>query len=400
MPEHLPRLDILIYAHDGRGLGHASRSITVGMALRRLYPDLKVLFVSGCKVSRELIGGAPLDWLKLPSYKTRVVEGKSRGIDGYSMFSDRQLGEFRAAELKHLVTLYRPKVVLCDHTPQGKHRELIPALQASCGTDTRWVLGVRGVVGGVAQVRSENARKLFMASYHALLWYGDSAVLGTEHLTHLQELYCHVPVECGYVCRLAELCSWQGPAGRLAEQRLAGTIAVPWLGEESVGFLQQLAEALAGISQDYGRWQIFVDPGDSPLVQDQLDTLFSPLQHCRLNLPAGERYVEALLNSRSALVYGGYNSIMDVLYARIPALILLRGMQDNEQRIHLEKLMAKGGGQLSILSESGANATDIRRILLENVQRRQPYSSFVNLGGAEKAAKVLYRFIADPAGSK
>ena len=50
------RLDVLIYAHDGRGLGHASRSIGVGMALRRLYPELKVLFVSGCSLSQELIG--------------------------------------------------------------------------------------------------------------------------------------------------------------------------------------------------------------------------------------------------------------------------------------------------------------------------------------------------------
>jgi predicted glycosyltransferase len=59
--EQMARLDVLIYAHDGRGLGHASRSIGVGMALRRLYPDLKVLFVSGCSLSQELIGAAPLD---------------------------------------------------------------------------------------------------------------------------------------------------------------------------------------------------------------------------------------------------------------------------------------------------------------------------------------------------
>ena len=62
------RLDVLIYAHDGRGLGHAGRSIGIGMALRRLAPQLKVLFVSGCSLAQELIGRAPLDWLKLPSY--------------------------------------------------------------------------------------------------------------------------------------------------------------------------------------------------------------------------------------------------------------------------------------------------------------------------------------------
>ncbi|MGB3210935.1 MAG: hypothetical protein WBB19_09555, partial [Desulforhopalus sp.] len=122
------RLDVLIYAHDGRGLGHASRSIGVGMALRRLFPELKVLFVSGCNLSQELIGRAPLDWLKLPSYETRVVRGKSMGIPGKSMFTDQQLGQFRSKELAHLVAMYRPRLVLVDHTPQGKHKELVQAV--------------------------------------------------------------------------------------------------------------------------------------------------------------------------------------------------------------------------------------------------------------------------------
>ena len=154
-------LDILIYAHDGRGLGHASRSIGIGMALRRLFPNLRVLFVSGCRQSQEMIGSAPLDWLKLPSYETIVENGKSRGIIGKSMFTDSQIGEFRTKELEHLVALYRPRLVLVDHTPQGKHRELVPALSISRDIGTLWVLGVRGVLGAVDQARSELAVDLF-----------------------------------------------------------------------------------------------------------------------------------------------------------------------------------------------------------------------------------------------
>ncbi len=204
------RLDVLIYAHDGRGLGHASRSIGVGMALRRLYPDLKVLFVSGCSLSRELIGNAPLDWLKLPSYETKVVQGKSIGIIGKSMFTDQQLGQLRSKELAHLVSLYRPRLVLVDHTPQGKHKELVPALSAGEGGDTLWILGVRGVVGAVKQARSEFAGTLFKDHYHALLWYGDSSVLGQSHYEQLGQHYNTVPVECGYVLRLAEFAVWNG----------------------------------------------------------------------------------------------------------------------------------------------------------------------------------------------
>ncbi|MFC1516801.1 hypothetical protein ACFL7E_08620, partial [Thermodesulfobacteriota bacterium] len=83
LKQYLPRrLDILLYAHDGRGLGHASRSIAIGMALKRLYPDFRVLQVTGCNLSQSLIDRAPLDWIKLPSYATRVHAGVSGGTDG------------------------------------------------------------------------------------------------------------------------------------------------------------------------------------------------------------------------------------------------------------------------------------------------------------------------------
>ena len=267
-----PRLDILIYGHDGRGLGHVSRSVGIGMALRRLYPQMKVLLVSGSRFTGELTGEAPLDWLKLPSYETTVVAGKSKGITGKSMYSDGELGTLRAKELTHLVTLYRPRLVLVDHTPQGKHKELIPALFAS-GNNTKWVLGVRGVIGSVAQARSDLARQIFADHYHALFWYGDSSVLGISHLQQLQAQYGREALECGYVVRLAELCSWN--IGLLnSDEKLAGTISIPWLGEKSMVFLACLAKALKNIPLSLGRWHLFAGSGGSGKVRADIEQSF------------------------------------------------------------------------------------------------------------------------------
>ena len=256
----IPRLDILLYAHDGRGLGHAGRSIGVGMALRRLFPELRVLFVSGCRLSQELIGAAPLDWLKLPSYATQVVGGRSQGVLGKSQFSDAELGLLRAKELEYLLTLYRPRLVLVDHTPQGKHKELVPAILATNSRDTRWVLGVRGVVGDVVQASSTIAGKLFADHYSALLWYGDSSVLGSSHCRLLRETYNIDPVECGYVLRLAEFAMWNKDL-QTTKTAPAGTISIPWLGEESGGFIECLANALKKIPSSFGNWHLFIDTG-------------------------------------------------------------------------------------------------------------------------------------------
>jgi len=388
------RLDILIYAHDGRGLGHASRSIAIGMALRRLHPQLKVLFVSGCRQSQELIGTAPLDWLKLPSYETKVENGKSTGIRGKSMFADGQLGEFRARELEHLVGLYRPRMVLVDHTPQGKHRELVPALALSRDIGTRWTLGVRGIIGGVSQARSDLASNLFRKYYHDLLWYGDRRVLGEVHIRHLKQQYGIPPRECGYVSRLAEVenCTGEMSVNSAGGARLAGTVSVPWLGENSLGFLEQLADALAAIDEKYGHWHLFVGSGDSVKAKKKIWDMFSGLCHCTLEEP-GPRYGEALMRSKTAVIYGGYNSLMDVLYAGLPALVVERAMRDNEQQLHLQQLQKKVGNRIHVIPEAEILSAQLLSFLSDNLSKDVNPSVAVNLGGAAKAAAILTRLL-------
>jgi predicted glycosyltransferase len=389
-----PRLDILIYAHDGRGLGHAARSIAIGMALRRLYPHLKVLFVSGCRQSQELIGTAPFDWLKLPSYETKVKNGKSIGIPGKTLFSDDQLGAFRAREIEHLVGMYRPRIVLVDHTPQGKHKELIPALTLSQNIGTRWILGVRGVVGAVSQARSELAGNLFRKYYHGLLWYGDKDVLGNTHIDQLSQQYGVLARECGYVARLSEVAHWMDGkfAGSSGGERLAGTVSVPWMGEKSLGFLEQLGIALADIPQDYGDWHLFVDLGDSIENKKYVQDIFSGIDYCRLEQP-GPKYTEALLRSKTAVIYGGYNSLMDVLYAGIPALVVEREMRDGEQQLHLQRLREKVGEGVRVIPEAEIPGEQIASCLLENLLINGNPAAAVNLDGAANVAVMLNRLL-------
>jgi predicted glycosyltransferase len=346
-----------------------------------------VLFVTGCRQSQELIGAAPLDWLKLPAYETVVIDGKSRGSTGKSMLSDRELGELRAAELKHLVKLYRPRLVLVDHAPQGKHRELVPALKAGRETGTRWILGVPGVTGAVPQVGSDLAGDLFRHYFHELLWYGDESVLGDMHLKALEDRFGRVPLECGYVSRLAELVAWQGDFFRY-RKKLAGTVSVPWLGEHSMDFLEKLARALMAVSPDYGEWRLFVDPGTSISQREKIWRMFQEIKHCRLE-PPGNRYAQALLSSKTCVAYGGYNSIADVLYCGIPALILERQMRDNEQHLHLVQLKKNGCGAMRVAVETELTEKSLVSHILANLSREKSVSCPVNLQGGMNTATIL-----------
>lgn len=379
------RLDILIYAHDGRGLGHVSRSLGIGMALRRLFPELKVLFVSGSAFTSELIGGAPLDWLKLPAYKTEVVEGLSRGVAGDSMFSDKELGELRSRDLCHIVAQYRPRLVLADHTPQGKHKELLLALDTSVG-DCQWVLGVRGVVGAVKQAKTASTRKIFQAYYSDLFWYGDTEVLGKEHCQLLADQYGVIPFECGYVSRLGEYLECN--SSRNIKSRWAGVVSIPWLGEKSYHLLQCLADVLHQIPVTYGPWCLFVETGGKAM-EPNITSLFSGLSHCHLKQP-GKNYAEVLMSAKSALIYGGYNSLVDVVFAEIPTLVVLRDMLDQEQQVHVSRLQEKLAGSLVSVSEDDITAENLLVLLLQNLNRTVPVKNRVEVGGAARAARHLY----------
>lgn len=386
--EKVPRLDILLYAHDGRGLGHASRTVAIGLALRRIYPELRVLVVTGCKITQELIGHAPLDWLKLPSYETQVVDGKSRGRDGNSNFTDKELGCLRGEELKNIFLLHRPRVVLCDHSPQGKHRELLPLLRTAKSFETHFVLGVRGVIGQVDQIKSSFFQDA-IAYYGSVLWYGDGEILGSEHREQLKRYCNREPIECGYVSRLKELHNWQTVSSESAPV-FAGTVSVPWLGEHTLKFLGCLAGALSRLGEGQQEsWRLFIgcDAGEAEKVR----VLFEELPHCILETP-GSRYADALLQSKIAIIFGGYNSLMDILHLGIPSLVVLRGMADNEQQQHLQKLQEALGAQLAVCEEGMTTSEQlyhqIHRLTKENCQQ-----SPVDLDGGEFAARYLYKVL-------
>jgi predicted glycosyltransferase len=375
-----PRLDLLIYAHDGRGLGHASRGVAVGAAVRRLYPELKVLFLSGCRQTAALIGPVPLDWIKLPAYEKVIVKGTPQARVGKTNLKNSYLVKSRTRLLQAIMAEYRPRCVLVDHEAPGKRAELVPAIEST--PDTSWILGLRGIIGRVEDVWSQAALRIFKKHYRALFWYGDESVLGRETLHAIENRYQVQPFITGYISRLKEMLSWTEPAAQ-ADRPNAGTIAVSWNSPAATSVLTSLHQALARMGGKNGPWRIFTGSGKA---------LFKDLSFCRVE-DLSPTYLSALLNSKTALVYGGYNSITDILSAEVPSLILLRDVSDREQEDHLAKLAASGRTALRVMPETDVSADRLQAALEELLHTSWPQNSRLNLDGAENAAKKIVEYL-------
>ncbi len=376
------RLDILLYAHDGRGLGHASRAIGIGMAIRRLYPDLKVLFVSGAGISQSLIGRSNLDWIKLPSYASKIENGVSTGVDGPANFYKSVLGRHRAGMLAQVVASFKPRCVLVDHSPLGKREELMPALNESHGSDTKWILGVRAVIGNPKNFWSDASRQIFKKYYHALFWYGDQAVLGNSQINKIKNHFGCPPEEIGYVSRLYETKQLLDKTGNT----ITGTISLPWLSRKSQAFIRVLKQTLA-LRDQAEKWIIYINARDLQDMKKQ----FAGLPSVCIK-PVGEDYAHSILHSQTAVIYGGYNSLMDVAAAQIPAIVVMREMKDREQDEHIKKLLDYNPDVMMMVQESRTAGTVLDQAITRLLKHSKQIKPF-NIKGSVHAAEALAQLL-------
>jgi predicted glycosyltransferase len=378
------RLDVLIYSHDGRGLGHVSRGVTIGMALRRLFPGLKVLLVSGFNQTATLVGSCPLEWMKLPSYKTQIVEGKSKGRLGNSNIKNCYLGPARANLIRSIIANFKPRCVLVDHEPRGKRKELLPALKLTKGTDTTWILGIRAVVGEVATLWAKLSKKAFVEHYHSLLWYGDEKVLGNEIPDTIGRYFTRKTIATGYVSRFLEMKHWSS----YQCQRHAGTVAVPWLSETSLTFLKNLHKAIHELGERYGRWKIFTDLKKIKAADSTIKLRFDDIPYCTVE-DVSDRYLATLSNAQVAVIYGGYNSLTDIMAAKIPSVVIVRSMNDREQEEHVRKIRQVKPNLIYALKESEVNWKTLTEGLEQQLNVRVEDEGEIKLDGAQVAAEKI-----------
>lgn len=379
------RLDFLLYAHDGRGLGHISRTVGVGLALKRLYPEKTILIISGSSATGMLIGPAALDWIKLPSYQTVLKGGVSEGQTGNAGFYKSVLGRLRAQMLRSMVDILRPRCVLVDHNPAGKRDELIEALQHTAENDCCWVLGLRGIIGDDRQLWSEKTASLVSRHYQEVLWYGDSKALGTEPVEKISRHFDKEVQTIGYVSRLQELKPYLVGSRKAETAQLACTISLPWLGEHTEKLWQSLYRAAKDCGPERGKWHLYV-PGEEI---DDMKELFAELSFCIIK-PISEHYLTSLLHSKIALIYGGYNSLLDIMAAQIPALIVVRATKDREQVEHLERLERLAGTTWQVVEEQAITDLLVTQRFQDLFDQRKKSLPGIDINGAEKAAQYLH----------
>ncbi len=372
---------MLLYCHDGSGHGHASRTVAIGLALRRIAPDARVLLATGSAAIEELAGGANLDWVKLPSYRYGIRDGTPMSLRANSGYDAADLAPIRAALLRELVLTLRPRVLFVDHMPGGKKNELLPALAEMGIQRGKCILGVRAIMGDVPLFWSDFSRDVMARHYSGCLWFGD-ARLPDHELARIREHLGCTPIAAGLVCRALEL----ERRDLIPDSDAFGTIAFSWCDPATPAAAAAIASAI-GFRGDPGPWNVYVGPVRGDFDRGTILSPFAGESMFRIE-PFRHSYLGALRASRLAVAYGGYNTLTDLLWARTAAIVLTRTTTDAEQTTRADRMKNVFGNAVAWLRDT-PTADAVSAALDRQSTQRRPAPPDIDIDGAARAAEHL-----------
>jgi predicted glycosyltransferase len=370
---------VLMFAHDGRGLGHLRRLSRIAEAMK---DDFSVLMVTGHRSASwlvpeecEFIHIPSLDnldpkrshhWNRLPFWN----EGQTKG-------RDLREGIIRAA-----IQFFQPNAIVLDYLPMGKDEEMYQFIKEN--TSGRSYFLLRGVLDSGPLVKQMLFNK--KCSYLLEHCYDRIVVTCDAKIVDVATEYEFTPsliAKTSYVGYVA------GPIGQeqKAQARLERGISQSEKWVVCSGGGGQYAEELLLTCFDLACEMrgVFFDLVVGP--RSRLDGLRSP-DSKRVRVVKEDRSLPILHSACDVVVCpGGYNSLMEAIAGDASIIVApLRG--DWEQRTHATRLSQFY--PISVLEDPSELAAQLARSV-STVQMRKPGDSALKMNGAESFNEMLVR---------
>jgi predicted glycosyltransferase len=381
----------LFYSHDGLGLGHIRRNLSVASALSELVPQASILLATSAEEA-ELLGVPPaVDLLKLPGLR-KVDNGRYASRRLPLGFDD--IRRIRTGLLAATVEAFQPAVLLVDKHPFGVGDELLPALEGARKAGSRAALGLRDVLDEPSAVQAEwQAGGVFDRIpdyYDRVFVYGQPDVLDPRETYDFPTAVEALTSFCGYVAsprRNGDV--WEdGIEPSLAEHPLA--LATAGGGEDGFTLLSTFIEASAG-----ARWHAVAVSGPQcpPEHGESLRTLAALAGVTfRRFVPEVSR---AFTSADTLVSMGGYGTLVEAVSSGVPTICIPRVQPRREQLIRAREFARRG--LLRLVEPGDLNAETLRgeieAALAAEVTGHN--ASVLDLGGAQRTARLLCELASD-----
>jgi UDP:flavonoid glycosyltransferase YjiC (YdhE family) len=357
---------VAFYAVDGLGLGHVTRLVSIARAVRRLEPAVEVLFLTSSEAD-SVVFREGFAAVKVPSKTIREEVGLTK---------HRYLKLVQTV-IWNALAAFEPDVLVVDTYPTGSFEELIPVL--------RW--RQRNIFVFREQRAEAAAAPLMQATlplYDAIIVpHDDASAVGAVPEPH--KLRAVGPI---LVREREELLSPADARHRLGLGPDEQAVYASFGGggdPEARGALECTAAALAGLAEPV---RLFV--GQGPLYRGASASP-SPGFPGAVVLSGVYPMLEVLPAFDAAVTAAGYNTVHELLFAGVPAVLVPfeRVLDDQERRAHAVE--RAGAGRLVAPLTRAALAAALREVLEPSRRRAMAKAAraLVPHNGAQRAARVI-----------
>jgi predicted glycosyltransferase len=371
---------ILLYSHDSYGLGHLRRTLTLAGALVARRPGASVLVVSGspCATHFELPRGVEV--VKLPSV-TKDARGEyaPRNLHG----GLRQLEQLRRGLLREAFDCFEPDLLLVDHQPIGLNGELLDVLRRARLRGTRTLLGLRDIIDDPRTVASQwnhpDIREALASLYDRVCVYGSPEVFD-------QRVEYPIPPELserveftGYVVRPAT----PGKPPRTGSISRPHVLVTAGGGEDGEAHATAYLESLDGAPAGWDT-TLVLGPLMDPTQSRHFRRLARSLRNVRVHAFHAD-LPRLLAESDVVVAMAGYNTVAEILQARVNSVLLPRVFPRREQLIRAQRLEALG----LVQSVVDADPRALRAAVEQGLTLRRDWSRVPRLDGHERVSDIV-----------
>ncbi|WP_417430840.1 glycosyltransferase family protein [Kiloniella sp.] len=381
------RIDVLFYVQHLLGIGHQKRAASLTRAMNKA--GLSVAFVSGGMEVPGLDTGSAKFYQLDPVRADGILFTKL--LDKNDQPIDKAFKARRAQELVEIYHKTKPRLVLLEMFPFGRRQmrfELIPLLEAAQTSEfsSKIISSVRDIL--VKAPKAERITEMLSwvdTHFDHVLIHGDQNLIPFDKTFHPARHITDKILYSGYVVD-EKVDGTPHPTDGIDEVLVStGGGAV----SERLIKAALSARKLSVLKEK--RWRILI--GHS-LPEELFEKYRIQSDNNLIVERSRPDFTSLLANCALSISQGGYNTVMEVLRAGCPRVIVpYSGGLETEQTLRAKLLSEQNA--LTYVDEETLTAEKFAIAIEKTLQNKQTPPSSLNTHGAENTAKILSDILTD-----
>ncbi len=337
---------LMVYSHDGFGLGNIRRMLAICTHLLHSIPDLSILLLSGSPMLHSFRLPQGLDYIKLPCL--------NRGTSGelaakYLRTETEETVALRSQLMLSAIASFKPNVFLVDKKPYGMRNELQVSMEYLKAElpDTQRVLLLRDILDHpditIQEWQKHGYYEAIETFYQCILVVGSADFFNLCEEYQFPETVAEKVQFCGYIRKEP---GYQNP--ELLRQTLqlqpdeSLVLVTPGGGEDGYHLIDTYLSSLAELPSNRKLRSLIICGPEMPPEQQ---AILSKKAEAYAHVQMGE-FTDDLMSYMAAadavVAMAGYNTTCEILSAGKRAVVVPRIKPSQEQWLRAERLAKRG----------------------------------------------------------